>query len=169
MTASLRQQLTSVEPSYEMPLHDGWERMTADDSRLAERWPKGVGSLRVDSIVAIMMPVNRESPLAFPIIERHVRGERFGTLDALVDERITAGAEATLGDTAILRHRTLEASAGTEGYVVRYLLATPGSGRRRGVEFLVAFPKLRDEKLQPLETLYDGIIASGSWRMPGGQ
>ncbi|WP_102193360.1 hypothetical protein [Microbacterium aurantiacum] len=166
MTASLRQLLTHVEPSYEMPLHDGWERMPADDPRLADRLPKGVGSLRNDSIVVIMMPVNRESPLVFPIIERRIRGEKFGTLDALVDERIAAGARATLGDPAILRHRSLEAIGDTEGYVVRYLLATPGTGRRRGVEFLVAFPALPDEKLQLLETLYDGIIASGSWCMP---
>lgn len=166
MTASLRQLLTRVEPSYEMSLHDGWERMPADDPRLSDLLPKGMGSLRNDSIVAIMMPANRESPLAVPIIERHIRGERFGTLDALAEERIAAGARATLGDTAILRHRTREAIGADEGYVVRYLLATPGAERRRGVEFLVAFPELPDEKLGLLETLYDGIIASGSWRMP---
>ncbi|WP_407359104.1 hypothetical protein LTA6_001525 [Microbacterium sp. LTA6] len=167
MSDSLRQLLTPVDPSYELPLHDGWERIPATDPRVADRLPQGADAL--SSIEVVMMPAGGESPLALPILERRVRGENFGTLDALVEERLADGAGSTLGDPAILRHRARETAGDVDGYVVRYLLATPGSGRRRGVEFLVAFPALPDEKLQPLETLYDGIIASGSWRMPGGQ
>ncbi|HWS52313.1 MAG TPA: hypothetical protein VN241_14980 [Microbacterium sp.] len=163
MSDSLRRMLAPMDPRYELPLHDGWERMPATDPRVVERLPQGVEMQ--STVAAVMMPVSRSS-LAVPIIEQHIRGERFGTLDALVDERIADGAHATLGDPAIVRHRTRETGGDTEGYVVRYLLAMPGSGRRRGVEFLVAFPTLPDEKLQVLEILYDGIIASGSWREP---
>ena len=164
MNDSLRRLLVPVDPVYELPLHDGWERMPATDPRVADRLPQGAGVQ--NSVTGVMMPVGGESPLTLPIIEQRVRGEGFGTLDALADERISAGAQAALGDPAILRHRTLEVTGDARGYVVRYLLATPGTGRRRGVEFLVAFPVLPDEKLGLLEALYDGIIASGSWCMP---
>ncbi|WP_309104466.1 hypothetical protein [Microbacterium sp.] len=168
MSASLRRLIAPADPIYRLPLHDGWRRMPADDPRLTARLPREVGSLRGDSITAILMPADRDAPLTAPIIERQIRGEKFGTLDALVDEQIAAGASATLGDPAILRHGVRETAGDVEGYVVRYLLATPGTGRRRGVEFIVAFPALPDDKRQVLEALYDGIIVSGSWCVPNG-
>jgi hypothetical protein len=164
MTDSLRRLLTPVEPVYVLPLHDGWERMPAADPRVADRLPADV--VMRESVDAVLLPAGDDAPLAVPILERRVRGESFGTLDALAEERIAQGATAALGDAAVLRHRTLERSSAVEGVVVRYLLATPGTGRRRGVEFVVAFPALADERLQVLETLYDGIIASGVWRVP---
>lgn len=177
MTAaeSLRRLLVPEEPVFVLPLHDGWERILLADPRLSARLAAtgakrrgGVDALRASGIKAVTFPMREDGALAVPILEKRVRGDRFGTLDPLVEERLAAGATATLGDPAILRLRTLEKVDGAEGYVVRYLLATPGTERRRGVEFLVAFPPLDETKLLPLEILYDGIIASGTWRVPAG-
>ena len=164
MTDALRRLLTPEDPVYVLPLHDGWERVSPTDRRVADRLPADVAVK--DPIHAIMLPTGRDAPLQLPILERHVRGENFGTLDAIADRRIAAGAQATLGDAAILRFRQNETAGEIEGAVVRYLLATPGTGRRRGVELIVAFPLLAERTLAPLEALYDGIIASGTWRSP---
>lgn len=166
MTDALRRLLTPADPVYVLPLHDGWDRVAPADPRVAGRLP--AHTVVPDGLDAVLLPTTNAGPLRLPILEQRVRGEAFGLLDGLVQERIAAGATATLDDPAILRYRAQETAGDIQGVVVRYLLAVPGTGRRRGIEFLVAFPALPEELLAPLEALYDSIIASGTWRAPVG-
>ena len=166
MTDALRRMLTPADPIYVLPLHDGWDRVPPTDPRVSGRLPADA-AVR-DPIHVVLLPTGHDAPLQVPILERHVRGENFGTLDSLAEERVAAGAQPTLGNTAILRLRRTETVGDLEGRVLRYLLATPGTGRRRGVEFVIAFPALSEQRLAPLEVLYDAIIASGTWRAPVG-